>query len=216
MKGLKQNNQKRERRIASATRTLLGMDRGGSAAAKPVHPKWAWYYRVLLGLRERLLRARDEHLAQSAVPLEPHSMDVADSATDEFDHDMALSELSSEQDALFEIEEALKRILNGTYGVCMETGKPIPERRLKAIPWTRFAREVEARLERKGLVSRPHLGTLGSVRGEARRDLEDIEPEEKKHPPPDESLREVTTPPKIPGRPREAAARKKIVAKARR
>ena len=99
-----------------------------------VIPKWAWLYQVLLDLRERLLKGRSEQLAQAAEPLEPHSMDIADSATDEFDHDMALSQLSAEQDALFEVEQALKRILIGTYGVCEETGQPIPQERLKAVP----------------------------------------------------------------------------------
>jgi RNA polymerase-binding transcription factor DksA len=94
-------------------------------------------------------------------------MDIADSATDEFDRDMALRELSAEQATLFEINAALKRILNGTYGVCEETGQPIPAARLRAIPWTRFSKEVEVRLETKGVVGRARLGEVGSVRSPA-------------------------------------------------
>jgi RNA polymerase-binding transcription factor DksA len=108
-------------------------------------------------------KERRERLAQAAEPLERHSLNMADTATDEFDHDMALSEVSTEQDALLEIEEAINRILNGTYGLCEETGQPIPPERLKAVPWTRFAREAEARLEREGVLHRTHFGTLGSV-----------------------------------------------------
>ncbi len=130
-----------------------------------INPKWAWYYRVLVTLRERLLLDRRERLAEAAQPLEPHSMNPADSATDEFDHNLALAALSAEQDALHEIAEAISRILNGAYGVCEETGKPIPAARLKAIPWTRFAREVVARHETEGDIRPPHLGSLGSVRG---------------------------------------------------
>ena len=141
-----------------------------------VNPKWAWHYQVLLGLHERLLKERSEQLAEAAEPLEPHSMDIADSATDQFDHDMALSRLSAEQDALFEVEEALKRILNGTYGLCEETGTPIPAERLNAVPWARFVREVEARLENEGAVRQPHLGALGSVREELSRDLGGCDP----------------------------------------
>ena len=91
-------------------------------------------------------------------------MSAADSATDEFDHDLALSELSASQNALFEIDEALKRILNGTYGVCEETGVAIPEMRLRAIPWTRFSKESETRLEKQGVVKTPSLGVLHSLR----------------------------------------------------
>src|SRR6266545_4858786 len=161
-------------RRKARTRRVVAAAGIGSTMPR-VNPKWAWHYQVLLGLRERLLKDRSEQLAEAAEPLEPHSMNIADSATDEFDHDMALSRLSAEQDALFEIDEALKRILDGSYGVCEETGQPVPQERLKAIPWARFAREVEARLENEGAVRLPHLGALGSVREKLSGNLEESE-----------------------------------------
>jgi len=142
---------------------------------KRIDVRWKWHYGVLLSLRERLLKARSERLCEVSQALEPHSMDMADSASDEFDHDLALSGLSSGQDALYEVQRAIQRILSGTYGVCEETGQPIPAARLKAVPWTRFTREVEARLEKKGIVNRPHLGQVGSVRGTVIGDLEESE-----------------------------------------
>jgi RNA polymerase-binding transcription factor DksA len=151
-----------KQRNASTTRAILGLDRA-TVERRRIDSKWAWHYRVLVGLRERLLKDRGEQLAQAAEPLESYSMDMADSATDEFDHDLALTELSAEQDALYEVDEAIKRILNGTYGICEETCKPIPAARLKAIPWARFIKEVEARLESKGLVRQAHLGKVRSV-----------------------------------------------------
>ncbi|MBI3849080.1 MAG: TraR/DksA family transcriptional regulator [Verrucomicrobia bacterium] len=171
-----------------------------SDSRKPgrIDPKWGWHYRVLLTLRERLLRERGEKLDDASQPLEPHSMDMADSATDEFDHNMALSELSAEQDALFEIEEALKRILNGSYGVCEETGKPISPARLRAVPWARFSKGVENRLEAQGAVSRAQLGQVASVRGPQNRSLEEAETpeEETQEPAPkDEALLHVYSPP---------------------
>ena len=170
------------RKAPSSTRRILA-EAGIGSTMPSVIPKWAWLYQVLLDLRERLLKGRSEQLAQAAEPLEPHSMDIADSATDEFDHDMALSQLSAEQDALFEVEQALKRILIGTYGVCEETGQPIPQERLKAVPWARFAREIEARLENEGAARQPHLGALGSVREELSGNLEEREVEEDKQSP---------------------------------
>jgi len=119
---------------------------------------------VLLVLRERLLAERQARLTEAAQPLEPHSMNAADSASDEFDHNVALAMLSTEQDALHEIDAALSRIRTGTYGGCEETGKPIPAARLKAIPWTRFARAAEARHEAAGAIRPPRLGALGSIR----------------------------------------------------
>jgi len=101
-----------------------------------------------LALRDHLLTGRDEQLQAAAEPLESHSTHMADSASDELDHDLALAELSAEQDALYEVDEAIRRILNGTYGVCEVTGKRIPASRLRAAPWTRFSREAQERLER--------------------------------------------------------------------
>jgi RNA polymerase-binding transcription factor DksA len=188
---------------AATTRVILGEARTGSMLGR-VNPKWASHYRALQELRERLLKEQGDQLRQAAEPLERHSFSLADSATDEFDHDLALSQLAAEQNALFEIDEALKRILNGTYGVCEETGKPIAKERLQAIPWTRFVKEVAARLENEGAVKGSHLGTLGSVRGEASGNLEESDAKEKPSSLAEaESLRRFSLLAKLPGYSRE-------------
>ena len=199
----------------STTRGVVGAATGGSATPQRINRKWAGHYRALLDLRERLLKERADQLRQAAEPLEPHSQSLADSATDEFDHGLALSQLSAEQNALFEIEAALQRIQSGTYGVCEESGKPIAKARLQAIPWTRFTKEVAARLEKEGAIRGSHLGALGSVRGEATGDLEESESEEEQPTPPaqDESLRKVSLPTKVPGDSGESAPRKKTAAR---
>ncbi len=135
------------------------------ASCGHVPVKWSWHCHVLLAMRSRLLRQRGDLLASAAEPLESHGLAEADSATDEFDHDLALTQLSTQQDSLYELEAALKRIENGTYGVCEETGKAIPAARLRAIPWTRFGREVEEWLEKRGAVNRTRVGELNTVRG---------------------------------------------------
>jgi RNA polymerase-binding transcription factor DksA len=66
--------------------------------------------------------------------------------------------ISSEQNALYEIEQALNRMKTGTYGTCELTGKPIPLERLNAIPWTRFTAEAERKLEKRGELARAKLG----------------------------------------------------------
>jgi RNA polymerase-binding transcription factor DksA len=169
---------------------------GATLAESPggrINPKWAWHHHALLTLRERLLRDQREQLADAAQPLEPHSLNYADSATDEFDHNLALAALAMKQDALREIDAAISRIHSGSYGVCEETGKPIPAARLKAIPWTRFTREVEARHETERGRRPPHLGALGSVRGTPTGNLEPMKSveaaEEEERPATDEALR---------------------------
>ena len=128
-----------------------------------IKPEWVKYYRILLDLRERLRHQMNGLAEESAQELPGYSLHMADSGTDNFDRDFALSLLSSDQDAMYEIEEALKRISRGTYGVCELTNKPIPKARLDAIPWARFTVEAQARLEKEGALHQRRLGTLGTV-----------------------------------------------------
>ncbi len=162
-------------RGTSTSNVILAVARTGSRLGETINPKWSWHHRTLIALRERLLRERDDLLKAASEPPESFSMDMADAATDQFDHDLVLSRLSSEQDALYEVDAAIRRILDGSYGMCEQTGQPIPQARLRAIPWTRFAREVEERLEQKGVLTGPKLGQVRSVRGAATGNLEGIE-----------------------------------------
>jgi RNA polymerase-binding transcription factor DksA len=130
---------------------------------RDVKPEWAKYQRNLLALRERLMEQMDGLAKESAEEMPGYSLHMADSGTDNFDRDFALSLLSSDQDAIYEIEEALRRMQKGTYGKCELTGKSIPRARLDAIPWTRFTVEAQGQLEREGALRQKRLGSLGSV-----------------------------------------------------
>ena len=128
-----------------------------------VKAEWTKFYNNLLELREQLLKQMSGLAKESAQELAGYSLHMADSGTDNFDRDFALSLLSSDQDAVYEIEEALKRIEKKTYGVCELTAKPIPRARLEAIPWTRFTVEAQAQLEREGALKSRRLGALGTI-----------------------------------------------------
>jgi RNA polymerase-binding transcription factor DksA len=130
---------------------------------KKVKPEWQKFYLHLLELREQLVRQMNGLAEESAQELAGYSLHMADSGTDNFDRDFALSLLSSDQDAIYEIEEALKRIEKKTYGVCELTAKAIPRARLEAIPWTRFTVEAQAQLEREGALKSRRLGQLGTI-----------------------------------------------------
>jgi len=96
------------------------------------------------GVARDTLRARAEGSEASAF-----GMHQADAGSDAYDRDFALSLLSQEQDALYEIDEALKRIDQGTYGICELSGKPIPHARLEAIPFARFTVDCQSQLEKQ-------------------------------------------------------------------
>jgi DnaK suppressor protein len=145
-----------------------------------VKPEWQKFYNRLLELREQLLRQMDGLAKESAEEMPGYSLHMADSGTDNFDRDFALSLLSSDKDAVYEIEEALKRIERKTYGICELTGKSIPKARLEAIPWTRFTVEAQAQLEREGALRQRRLGTLGSIDTSAVPEVEREEESEEK------------------------------------
>lgn len=145
------------RRPRAATSDVLGNNSSTAPSQGRVPQKWNVYYRRLSQMRD-LLIDRQNDLVKDATEEQPaFSLHMADAGTDSFDRDFALSRLSSEQDALYEIDEAMMRIRRGTYGICELTGKPIERQRLEAIPWTRFSAEAEKLLEKEGQVRRARL-----------------------------------------------------------
>jgi DnaK suppressor protein len=76
---------------------------------------------------------------------------MADLGTDNYEQEFALGLMDSERKLLREIDEAIKRLEDGTYGVCEGTGKPIPKARLEAQPWARYCVEHARKIE-QGLV----------------------------------------------------------------
>ena len=102
---------------------------------------------------------------------------MADSGTDNFDRDFNLSLLSADQDVIYEIEEALKRIEKGTYGMCEITGKAIPQTSLIAIPWARFRVDAQSELEQHGILQNRSLGQLGTITAPAASSKERAEKE---------------------------------------
>jgi RNA polymerase-binding transcription factor DksA len=103
----------------------------------------------MAGVAQDTLRSRAEGSEASAF-----GMHQADAGSDAYDRDFALSLLSQEQDALYEIDQALKRIDMGTYGICEMSGKPIGHPRLEAIPFARFTVECQSQLEKQNKASR--------------------------------------------------------------
>ncbi|MDD5261112.1 MAG: TraR/DksA C4-type zinc finger protein [Methylacidiphilales bacterium] len=96
------------------------------------------------GVAQDNLRSRPEGNEASAF-----GMHQADAGSDAYEKDFALSLLSQEQDALYEIEQSLKRIDSGLYGICEMSGKPIPMNRMEAIPFARYTVECQAQMEKE-------------------------------------------------------------------
>ena len=136
---------------------------------REVPEKYKKYHRLLVDLRNSLNgnieRHSEETLKRSAKDdagdLSSYGQHMADAGTDTFDRDFALSLVSSEQEALSEIDAAIKRIHADTYGICENTGKPISKERLLAVPFTRYSAEAQKDIERNRHHSRTQAGLFG-------------------------------------------------------
>ncbi|NBY67449.1 MAG: TraR/DksA family transcriptional regulator [Betaproteobacteria bacterium] len=73
---------------------------------------------------------------------------MADVGTDTFDQEFALNLAASDRVKLAEIDEAISRIDDKSYGVCQLTGKPIPKARLDANPLAKYTVEAALMIER--------------------------------------------------------------------
>jgi RNA polymerase-binding transcription factor DksA len=184
MKKIEKPGKARKALTSATSASILGTSEAQPKAKKAervkVKAEWAKYYEHLMELRERLQAQMSGLAKESAEEMTSYSLHMADSGTDNFDRDFALSLLSSDQDAIYEIEEALKRIEKNTYGICELSGKQIPKSRLDAIPWTRFTVEAQTQLEREGALRQRRLGQLGTVDTTGNVEVEEEEEAEEK------------------------------------
>lgn len=113
----------------------------------------------LLILRERV---SGEILSINRDSLSQNERDpsLSDQGTDTFDREFALNQLSSEQDVLFEIDEAIRRLENGSYGICEMSGNPINIERLQALPYVRYSIAAQAEIEKGHTTYRPFGATI--------------------------------------------------------
>ena len=143
-------------------------------------------YDTMDGMAKETIRSRPEGSDASVG-----GMHMGDAGSDAYDRDFALSMLSKEQDALYEINEALGRLDRGVYGVCELSGKKIPDERIEALPYTRYTREMQEQIERDNLGGKFRRPVVRSVFGldDAAEEEEDEEggTETPKEAPPQES-----------------------------
>ena len=119
---------------------------------KKVPKEWESYYRILMSMRNSLKGSLGERSSEtigaSARESGELSLNSSDAGTETFDRDLALSMVANDQEALEEIEDAIDRIFDGSYGICQETNKPIKKNRLQAVPFTRFSLEGQMQYEK--------------------------------------------------------------------
>ena len=113
----------------------------------------------LVGVRQRLQQERTRRLAlaqrlrqEEAQPFESGELSKVDQhpaelGSETFERELQLTTLTIVEAELKDIDDALRRLDDGTYGICEECGKPIDEARLEAMPWARYCVVDQARVE---------------------------------------------------------------------
>jgi DnaK suppressor protein len=125
----------------------------GSIKTKFTKKELERYRAVLLQKRAELVgdvrNMEDEALRQSSGSLSHTPQHMAEQGTDVFDQSLNLDLAQVDRNLIREIDAALERIENGTYGVCELTGKMITAERLEELPWARYSIEAARERERR-------------------------------------------------------------------
>ena len=112
-----------------------------------------YFRQKLLGWKEDILRESRETLSHLQSETENHP-DLADRASSETDRALELRTRDRQRKLISKIDEALRRIEDGSYGYCEETGEPIGLARLEARPIATLSLEAQERHERRERVHR--------------------------------------------------------------
>ena len=161
---------------AASLSDILGFNPKKAKAApvlseQDVPEKFRRYFRLLVDLRAQLTEGIERHSEESlkrsakddAGDLSAYGQSMSDGGINTFDRDFVLSLVSSEQEALTEIDAAIKRIQDGTYGICEITGKPISKDRLLAVPFARNSAEAQKELEKNRYRGRAQAGIFSEM-----------------------------------------------------
>lgn len=86
---------------------------------------------------------------EASGDLSAYTVHMADMAADAYERELSMNIVSSEQEVLYQIDDALKQIDEGTYGICQQCNKPITMSRLKAVPYASLCIQCQRVKEQK-------------------------------------------------------------------
>jgi RNA polymerase-binding transcription factor DksA len=126
----------------------------------PLTPEEIEQFKLLLLEKRReilgnVVSMENDTLRKEKTDLSNMPLHMGDMGSDTFEVENSLNLVDSERRILAEIDQALGRIEEGTYGICLGNGKLIGRARMTAIPWAKYSIEFASQLER-GLVEEPN------------------------------------------------------------
>lgn len=148
-KVLKKGTKKNPKKAARVRRIAV-------KASKLTKQELEFYKNQLMDLRKKIAGDLQQiekdtlntNQRDAAGDLSGYSFHMADMASDNYDRELNLGLASNEQKILNDIDVALKKIEEGTYGICEITGEVIPKKRLIAMPYTRLSKKAQEEEEK--------------------------------------------------------------------
>jgi RNA polymerase-binding transcription factor len=105
------------------------------------------FRKLLAAKKESIIRKLTDTITESKEMESNVAQDLVDKAETSYTKEFLLSLSDGERDQLLQIDEALKRLEHGEFGVCQVCTKEIGEKRLKAIPWTPLCIDCQEKAE---------------------------------------------------------------------
>jgi RNA polymerase-binding protein DksA len=128
------------------------MGKKGESKSKLTAADLEKFRNTLLAKRAEILgdvtTMEDESIRKPRSDLSNLPIHMADVGSDTYEVENTLGLMDSERKLIVEIDDALARIENGTYGICQGSGEPISKQRLEAIPWARYCVKYASLLEK--------------------------------------------------------------------
>ena len=109
---------------------------------------------ILIQMRTDLLNGMTKNLKSESEKLPSDIGDDCDTAINERERELNLIMTDREREKINEIDEALEKIENKTYGTCEECSGKIPKARLKVVPFARYCIECKAKLEQEAKIQK--------------------------------------------------------------
>jgi len=147
---------KKRRVVKKVRRAKTAAKPRGRARLKRMPKRELKFYKILLIKEREKIGGEISHIAKDALSksqrdasgdLSGYSYHMADVASDNYEMEFSLGRATDEQKILYAIDEALKRVDDGTYGKCLQCLKPIRKSRLRALPHTALCIECQKQSE---------------------------------------------------------------------
>jgi len=103
----------------------------------------------LIETKNQIVRKMSQAYSESKEVETDVAQDLADKAESSYTKEFLLSLTDSEREQLLQIDEALRALDKGTYGICQNCGSPISRKRLEALPWATYCVPCQEKLEQE-------------------------------------------------------------------